>query len=298
MNLSPLCSPPGQVARRHKDASLGKLLLGLLLLSPLAAADDGFEISAMSLYKDYNGSVEKRSGLEQHLGLSRTFDRLSLGLGYQYATAERFQPRDLRVTKLSLTASYALRDDTDWSMTYLQVNDNLAPTDGGRIYSTTLDYRGLPQNYSTRLAYHYSDYDRFHVSQIDASVSKAMRLRGMGIGMTAGARYMEIGRDGNPAYVAHAQSSYLAPHVMLSISKNGYYGRIGVIGKRAFEVADEGQQVSHHAMELRRSYILAVGRKMKALDLQFMFGHHLATELPPSNDLHINTFALRLDYRF
>lgn len=298
MNTRALCISPSPVRKGRKGGSLRKGLLGLVLLSPLACADQGFEISALTLYKDYNGSVEKRSGLENQLELSRKFDRLSLGVGYQYATAERFQPRDLRVTKISVTAGYALRKDTDWSVTYLEINDNLAPTDGGRIYSTALDFRGLPRNYATHLAYNYSDYDSFHVSQLGASISKRFQLQGMGFGMTAGVRYMDIGREGNPRYVAHAEDAYLAPHVMLSVSKHGYYGRVGFIGRRAFEVLDDGRLVSHHAMEIRRSYLAAFGRKWNDLDLQFMLGHHRATELPPSNDLHINTFALRLDYRF
>jgi len=298
MNTRILCISSSPARRGRKGASLRKCLLGLSLLSPLAAADQGFEISALTLYKDYNGSVEKRSGLENQLKLSRKFNRLSLGVGYQYATAERFQPGDLRVTKMSVTVGYALREDTDWSITYLEINDNLAPTDGGRIYSTTLDFRRLPRNYAAHLAYHYSDYDSFHVAQLDASINKRFQLQGMGFGMTTGVRYMDIGREGNPRYVAHAEHTYLAPHVMLSVSKQGYYSRIGFIGRRAFEVLDGGRLVSHHAMEIRRSYLAAFGRKWDDFDLQFMFGHHLATELPPANDLHINTFALRLDYRF
>ncbi len=285
-------------SRRLPGLGFALLLLALGPCPPLAAADHGFEINALSLYKDYNGSVEKKSGLEQHLFLSKEFDRFKLGLGYQYATAERYQPRDLRVTKLSLSAGLRLSKDVDVLATYLEIDDNIAPTDGGKVYSATLGWRGLPQRLSTRLGVHYSDYDSFHVTQFGLNASKAMRLGGLGINLAAGARYIEIGREGHPAYVAHAEDSYFAPQVMLTVGRGGYYGRIGVIGKRAFEVADEGRRVSHHAMELRRSYILAVGRKMKALDLQFLFTHNLATELPPSNDLNINTFALGLNYRF
>lgn len=276
----------------------GSLLPALLLISPLAAADDPSKVSFQSVYKDYKGSVEKSRGLEQRLYVDHTFDRINLGVGYQFATADRYQPQDLRVDKFSLTAGYALTDDLNGSVTYLQIKDNLSPTDGGKIYSSTLDWQGKAKKQSARLGVHYSNYDQFHVYQLDGRVAHRMRVRAFGIGMMAGAVYIKIDDTGNSRYVANAQSAYFAPQAMISVSKNGYYGRVGVMGKRAFEVVDGGRQVSHHAMELRRSYIMALGKKLKAVDVRFLVGHHLATELPPSNKLHINTYSLSLDYHF
>lgn len=297
---SPLCRPSGHghVARRNKNALPSKLLLGLLLASPLASADRDLAFSAMSLYKDYSGSVEKRSGLEHDLGLSRTFDRFSLGLGYQYATADRFESPDLRVTKPSLTLGYAFGENINGSATYLRINDNLAPTDDGRIYSAALHVRGLPGRLSTHLGVHFSDYDFFDASQLDLALGTSMSIQDMKLSIKAGVKYISLDRERNTKYIQNAESTYLAPEFGLRLGKNGYFGMLGIVGSRVFEVADEGLKVSHHATELRRSYLLALGKQTKSLDLQLMLGHHLATELPPAHDLHINTLAVRMNYRF
>jgi hypothetical protein len=281
-----------------------KTIPGLLLsatlafLSPLAAAGDDVDVQYMSLYKDYNGSMEKRSAWEQRLVVEKTVDRWRVGVGYQYATADRFGPRDLRVDKLHADATLKVNETLDWSVSYMAIRDNLAPTDGGRIYGTSLMYRGLPGALALRAGGHYSDYDEFSVSQLRAALIRPFRLDATVVTVAAGAGWQRLDDHEDSRYIANADSHYLWPFLRLGVRRGPYHGSIGIAGRRVFEVSGDGRRVSHHGMEIRRSLAASVGRRFGDLDISLVATHHEAEELPPANRLQLNTLGLSLGYRF
>lgn len=281
---------------RRVSETLG--LFGSALLFPLAAAAQDVEVCAITRHKVFSGSADTRSGVENRLKMDGRFDRLRLGFSALHGSADRVRSPDYRVDKFSLTAGYALSPNAEGFVTYLEISDNLTPTDGGKVYSAQLDARGLPGRLATRLGYHYSDYGIFHVSQFDASLRQSLQWQGFGIGLGAGLRYIDLKRQANPRYIARARDNYLVPHVTLSLGRLGYYARLGYTGRRAFDVRDGGRCVSNGALEIEHSTQLALGRTWKTLDLQLQFGRQQATELMTARPVRIDQYAVRLNYRF
>jgi len=274
------------------------ILASLLFASFPVFAGDGINVRLDQLYKDYNGSVVKSSARESRLQVNGRFDGWWLDAGYQYAAMNRYQPRDLRVSKYHLGGGIRLAPHTDWSVSYLGIDDNLAPTDGGSIYGTTLVYRGLAPTLSLRAGYHYSDYDGFSVSQVKAGLVRRIPLDGMGLSIAVGAGYQHLDDQESVGYIAHAESHYLAPYLKVGLRRGPWRAGLGFAGRRVFEVADEGRRVSHHAMEIRRSVSATLGRRFGKLGVAFSVSHHEAEELPQSNRLQLNTLGVSLDYRF
>lgn len=274
------------------------LSVTLAFLSPLAAAGDGVDVQYVSLYKNYNGSVEKHSAREQRLVVEKTFDRWRVGVGYQYATIDRYAPRDLRVDKVHADATLKVNEKLEWSVSHIAIRDNLAPTDGGRIYGTSLAYRGLPGALALRAGAHYSDYDDFAVSQLRAALIRPFRLDATVVTVAAGAGGQWIDDQEDSRYIANAESHYLWPFLRLGVKRGPYHGSVGIAGRRVFEVSGNGRCVSHHGMEIRRSLVASVGRRFGDLDLTLSATHHEAEELPHANRLQLNTLGLSLGYRF
>ncbi len=274
------------------------LFFSLLLLSPLAFGSGDLGVQVGSLYKNYNGSAEKSSAREDRLIIDRSFDRWRLGAGYQRASIDRFAPRDLRVEKYHVDVGFSLTPDIDWGLSYLVIDDNLAPTDGGQVYGTTFLYRGLVPNTAVKAGYHYSDYDDFSVSQIKAGIIRGIPLEGMRLSIAVGAGYQRLDDNGGSVYIANARDHYLAPYLKIGAQRGPWHGTLGLAGRRAFEVAADGRRVSHHAMEFRRSVALQAGRRFGALDIRLGLSHHEAEELPQSNRLQINTIGVSAEYRF
>lgn len=274
------------------------IVASLLLAAFPAFAGEGIHVRLDHLYKNYNGSVVKSSARESRLQVNKTFSGWRLGAGYQYAAMNRYQPRNLRVDKFHLSGGFKVNPDTDWPLSYLTIDDNLAPTDGGNIYGTTLVYRGLAPTLSLRASYHYSDYDGFSVSQIKAGLVRKIPLDGMGLSIAVGTGYQHLDDKESVAYIASANSHYLAPYLRVRLQRGPWRAGLGFAGRRLFEVGDEGRRVSHHAMELRRSVAAMVGRQFGRLSISFAVSHHEAEELPQSNRLQLNTLGASLDYRF
>lgn len=275
-----------------------QMALGLSLSPIPLMADDGFEIKTQIVYKNYHGSVEKRDGWERRLFLSKNWADFRIDLGYQYATADRFKSPDLRVKKPSVGVAYQITPQTQLGLSYLYIHDNLSPTDGGKVYGAHLKMLKLPGKISGHLGYYSSQYKHFKVTQYDAHIHKKFKWQGLNWGVSTGVKSIAVQRDVITPFTANAQGHYLAPQVMLNVAKNGYFARIGFIGKRAFAVGEQGQRVAHHALELQRSYLLAFGRKLKNLDLKLALGHHHARELPANNALTFDTFSAQINYRF
>ncbi|MFW5954727.1 MAG: hypothetical protein ACOCSG_05425 [Guyparkeria sp.] len=276
-----------------------RLIVAILLLGAFPAfAGDGFEVHLGHLYKNYNGSAEKSAAREDVLAIEQSFDRWRLGVGYQRGVIDRHAPRDLRVEKYHLDAVFSATTDVDWGLSYLVIDDNLAPTDGGQVLGTTLLYRGLAPRLAVKGGYHYSDYDDFGVSQLKVGIIRKVPIDGMALSIAAGAGYQRLHDHGESAYIANAKDRYLAPYLKLGLQRGPWYGNLGLAGRRAFEVTADGRRVAHHAMEFRNSIALQVGRRIGALDIRLGLSHHEAEELPQSNRLQINTVGLSADYRF
>lgn len=273
-------------------------VLGLTFPPALLLADDGVQIKTEIQYRNYHGSVEKRDGWERTLFLSKEWASFRVDLGYQYGTADRFKSPDLRVSKPSFGFAYQLNPNTQVGLSYLQIHDNISPTDDGRVYGAHLNYRGLPGKMSGRLVAYLSQYDQFKVIQYDAHIHKKFSGQNINWGVSTGIKSIFVQRDVITRYTANAQGQYLAPQLMLNLAKNGFYGRFGVIGKRAFAVGEQGHKVAHHALELQRSTVLAFGRKLKNLDLKMLISHHRARELPADNALTFDTYSVQMNYRF
>ncbi len=277
----------------------GNLLsVALLLFSPLALGGGDVGVQVGSLYKDYVGSADKSSAREDLLAIDGRFERWRLGASYRRGVIDRFAPVDLRVEKYHVDVGLSLTKDVDWGLSYLVIDDNLAPTDGGKVFGTTMLYRGLAPSMAFKAGYHVSDYDRFDVSQLKLGIIQGIPLEGMKLNIAVGAGYQRLDDPDASPYVANARDHYLSPYLNISAARGPWHGTLGLAGRRLFEVAADGRRVSHHAMEFRRSVTLQVGRHFGALDVRLGLSHHQAEELPQSNRLEMNTIGASTEYRF
>jgi hypothetical protein len=274
----------------------------LSLFSSGAAASGHLELTTQVEYLDFDNSRQKKEGARYGAALSLLQQGHHFRFAYERTVTHTYQPplpENLHVDKYMLAYSLPLGGQLRLKTAFMAVEDNLAPTDGGRIYGMGLNY-GTPSALQSAIMFYRSRYDDFGTYQADLSVTKSFPVNAFRIGLSGVLKSIWIDDRGSTSYTANAKRRYLTPGIRAHLGYRSWRAGVGAFfGKRLFGVMEGGMRVQHHAMEMDRTYMAGITKSFGATSLQLRYVYLRATELPLANPgVTVDNTMLRLQHRF
>jgi hypothetical protein len=296
------------IDRKHKGVNVKNYILHAIIGSTLlqAQSDSHITLKSLMVYKEFSNSKQKNYDKDYAVGVDGVFKKHRLELLSHYSHADTQQPplpKDLEVQKSFIRYRYTLHPQHTLGMSYMHITDNIAPTDGGKIYGLSYFYHPTPK-LQIKVAHYLSDYQAFDVSQNDIAVVYRSNISTMRFGVTAMAKYIWLEKYSNTLFNPRSQVNSANDYTSIGLKLDGvyksFYGMGSVwFGKRMFGVMNDGYGVQHHAMEFDQSYTLGIGKKFKNFNVMLKYRHEEATELPINNpDVELDSYQVMFSYKF
>ncbi len=282
-----------------------QILLLTLSTCAFAALSDTVH-SSVSTYlesKSFTNSKQKEDGITYGVGADMHYKDSAYKITYEHTDTNTKQPPlpyDLKIDKLFLKYGYEFNDTFRVNLNYISIlNDNLAITDGGNIYGIGFSY--IPYKHlSSNFTQYFSDYDDFNVYQSDLRIDYSTHLDEMHIKISSITKYINIDEENQNKFTKNAKDDYLTTGIKLHAHYKSYhFGAGAYFGKRVFAIMDDGFKVQHHAMEIKETYALGVGKVFSPFIVRFQYIYQKATELSIQNpNVKVDTFRFVGNYKF
>lgn len=259
------------------------------------------QISYQYGQKEYEKSRFKTDGVEQTFGLSYKYQSGQISGSFLKDEVNlKAHPisSKLEVEKLNLNIRQNFNENLSAKISYIGIQDNLAPTDNGKIYGFGGTYT-INKGFGIILDGYKSDYKAFDVNQYDVGMYKGFKIAEVQAKVTLGAKIINIDGDKYSNYT-FKDKEYQTSFVNLNGNLNGFFGGVGVMfGKRMFAVLDDGNKVQHHAMEQDKTYMFNFGKSFKSFDVALQYNYQNGKELPENkDDVDTKVTSLMLKYKF
>ena len=279
-----------------------KLIYSTLLSTSIVSANS--EISVDIGKKDYENSKTKIDGTVYSLGTTHNYSNSKIELNYTNDNVNRKHPitkielETLDVKKYNLNYRYNINKKFSVKTSYIKINDNIAPTDQGKIYGLGSTYK-IDKGLGVSFDLYKSDYKTFDVNQYDISIYKNFKIKDTKLKATMIVKKIEIDGDNYASYT-FKDKDYLTTQLKLNLNHNGFIAGIGTfIGKRTFAVLNDGNKVQHHAMQQDKTYMASIGKKFKNFDLVLKYSYQNGKELSENQDnVDTKVTSLMLKYKF
>lgn len=158
-----------RISKKLRNKMKRILFIGALLTSCLLANS---EISTSYTYKDYENSKTKTQGKTLDYRLLHNFENSQIAVNYEDSLTKRENEVtkakliSLEVEKLSMKYLYNIRNDLSFKTSFMNIEDNLAPTDNGKIYGLGL-IKSIDNFNDIKVDTYLSNYADFNVNQYD-----------------------------------------------------------------------------------------------------------------------------------
>ncbi len=279
-----------------------KILLTSAFLTSYLLANS--EISTNYTYKDYENSKTKTQGKTLDYRFLHNFENSQIVINYEDSLTKReneitkAKMTSLEVEKLSTKYLYNAREDLSFKTSFLNIEDNLAPTDNGKIYGLGF-IKSINNSNEIKLDTYLSDYDDFNVNQYDLTFVKKFKFNDINFMGQTGIKYIDINGSKYGNYILK-DNYYTSYFFNLNANYNGFIFGLGFInGDRLFAVQEDGLKVEHHALEQNKTYMVSLGKKFKNIDLISRYIYTNSNELPENrNDVKSQFVSLGLNYKF
>ena len=279
-----------------------KILLTSAFLTSYLLANS--EISTNYTYKDYENSKTKTQGKTLDYRFLHNFENSQIVINYEDSLTKReneitkAKMTSLEVEKLSTKYLYNAREDLSFKTSFLNIEDNLAPTDNGKIYGLGF-IKSINNSNEIKLDTYLSDYDDFNVNQYDLTFVKKFKFNDINFMGQTGIKYIDINGSKYGNYILK-DNYYTSYFFNLNANYNGFIFGLGFInGDRLFAVQEVGLKVEHHALEQNKTYMVSLGKKFKNIDLISRYIYTNSNELPENrNDVKSQFVSLGLNYKF
>jgi hypothetical protein len=262
------------------------------------------EISTNYTYKDYDNSKTKTQGKTLDYRFLHNFENSQITVNYEDSLTKRENEitkaklTSLEVEKLSMKYLYNISDDLSFKTSFINIEDNLAPTDNGKIYGLGL-IKSIDNSNEIKVDTYLSDYDDFNVNQYDLTFVKKFKFNDINFMGQTGVKYIDINGSeyGNYTLKDNYYTSYF---LNLNANYNGFIFGLGFMnGDRLFAVQEDGLKVEHHALEQSKTYMVSLGKKFKDIDIISRYIYSNSNELPENrNDVKSQFVSLGLNYKF
>lgn len=262
------------------------------------------EISTNYTYKDYDNSKTKTNGKTLDYRLLHNFENSQIVINYEDSLTKRENEitkaklTSLEVEKLSMKYLYHISDDLSFKTSFINIEDNLAPTDDGKIYGLGL-IKSMNSSTEIKVDTYLSDYDDFNANQYDLMFVKRFKFNEINFMGQTGIKYIDINGSKYGNYIL--KDNYYASYFLnLNANYNGFIFGLGFMdGDRLFAVQDDGLKVEHHALEQSKTYMISLGKKFKDIDLISRYIYSKSDELPENRDNVRSKFvSIGFNYKF
>lgn len=262
------------------------------------------EISSYYTYKDYNNSKTKTEGKTLDYRFLHNFENSQLTINYEDSSTKReneltkIKMTTLEVEKLSIKHLYYVNEDLFMKTSFINIEDNLAPTDDGKVYGFGLG-KNIDSNKQLKIDTYLSDYRDFNVNQYDFTFIKKFRFENINSQLQTGIKYIDINGKRYENYILE-DNYYMSYFFNLNASYNSFNLGLGIInGDRLFSVQEDGLKVEHHALNQDKTYLLTLGKKFKDIEIIGKYIYSNSKELPENRDNVISRFyTLGFNYNF
>lgn len=279
-----------------------KILVTTALLSSYLLANS--EISTYYTYKDYDNSKTKTEGKTLDYRFLHNFQNSELTINYEDSLTKReneltkIKMTSLEIEKLSMKYLYHISNDLSIKTSFINIEDNLAPTDNGKVYGFGFN-KNIDNSNQIKLDTYLSDYEDFNVNQYDFTFIKKFRFENINFQAQTGIKYIDINGEKYQNYILE-DNYYMSYFLNLNANYNGFILGLGVInGDRLFSVQEDGLKVEHHALEQNKTYLISLGKKFQNIDVITKYIYSNSKELPENrDDVSSNFFTLGLNYKF
>jgi len=271
-------------------------VLSLITSSVLFAQTD---LKLSYVVTDFDNSKTRIDGTGYEVGLSHDFGVGIFGFRYEESAVDRIGTNPtLEVQKVNLNYMHKISKELNAKLSYLSINDNIVPTDDGKVYGVGVGY-SIAEGFILATDVYKSDYKQFDVRQVDITLVKNFMIGDIKSKATIGVKKIDI--DGNKyGNYAFKDKDYMTSLVSLNTNYNGYMANIGVMfGKRLFAVLENGAKVQHHAVEQDKTYFLGFGKKFGSFDVTAKYSYQNGIELPENKkDVNTKTSSITVTYKF
>lgn len=279
-----------------------KILVTTALLSSYLLANS--EISTYYTYKDYDNSKTKTEGKTLDYRFLHNFQNSELTINYEDSLTKReneltkIKMTSLEIEKLSMKYLYHISNDLSIKTSFINIEDNLAPTDNGKVYGFGFN-KNIDSSNQIKLDTYLSDYEDFNVNQYDFTFIKKFRFENINFQAQTGIKYIDINGEKYQNYILE-DNYYMSYFLNLNANYNGFILGLGVInGDRLFSVQEDGLKVEHHALEQNKTYLISLGKKFQNIDVITKYIYSNSKELPENrDDVSSKFFTLGLNYKF
>ena len=262
------------------------------------------EISTNYTYKDYDNSKTKTNGKTIDYRFLHNFESSQIVINYEDSLTKRENEitkaklTSLEVEKLSMKYLYHISDELSFKTSFINIEDNLAPTDDGKIYGLGL-IKNMNSSTGIKIDTYLSDYDDFNVNQYDLTFVKKFKLDNINLEAQLGSKYININGQNYGNYILK-DNYFLSYFLNLNANYNGFIFGLGFMnGDRLFAIQEDGLKVEHHALEQNKTYMVSLGKKFKNIDLISRYIYSNSNELPENrNDVKSQFVSLGLNYKF
>lgn len=279
-----------------------KILVTTALLSSYLLANS--EISTYYTYKDYDNSKTKTEGKTLDYRFLHNFQNSELTINYEDSLTKReneltkIKMTSLEIEKLSMKYLYHISNDLSIKTSFINIEDNLAPTDNGKVYGFGFN-KNIDNSNQIKLDTYLSDYEDFNVNQYDFTFIKKFRFENINFQAQTGIKYIDINGEKYQNYILE-DNYYMSYFLNLNANYNGFILGLGVInGDRLFSVQEDGLKVEHHALEQNKTYLISLGKKFQNIDVITKYIYSNSKELPENrDDVSSKFFTFGLNYKF
>ncbi len=262
------------------------------------------EISTNYTYKDYDNSKTKTNGKTIDYRFLHNFESSQIVINYEDSLTKRENEitkaklTSLEVEKLSMKYLYHISDELSFKTSFINIEDNLAPTDDGKIYGLGL-IKNMNSSTGIKIDTYLSDYEDFNVNQYDLTFVKKFKLDNINLEAQLGSKYININGQNYENYILK-DNYFLSYFLNLNANYNGFIFGLGFMnGDRLFAIQEDGLKVEHHALEQNKTYMVSLGKKFKNIDLISRYIYSNSNELPENrNDVKSQFVSLGLNYKF
>ena len=262
------------------------------------------EISTNYTYKDYENSKTKTQGKTLDYRFLHNFESSQIVINYEDSLTKRENEitkaklTSLEVEKLSMKYLYHISDELSFKTSFINIEDNLAPTDDGKIYGLGL-IKNMNSSTGIKIDTYLSDYEDFNVNQYDLTFVKKFKLDNINLEAQLGSKYININGQNYGNYILK-DNYFLSYFLNLNANYNGFIFGLGFMnGDRLFAIQEDGLKVEHHALEQNKTYMVSLGKKFKNIDLISRYIYSNSNELPENrNDVKSQFVSLGLNYKF
>ncbi|RXJ84721.1 hypothetical protein [Arcobacter cloacae] len=278
-----------------------KIILTTAFLTSCLFANS--EIYTNYIYKDYTNSKTKTKGKTFDYRFLHNFENSQITINFEDSLTKReneitkVKLTSIEVEKLSFKYLYNLNENYSVKTSFLNIEDNLAPTDDGKVYGIGIINKN--SFFDIKVDTYLSDYEDFNVNQYDLTFIKKFKIEEVNFQASLGTKYTNINGEKYGNYILK-DKDFLSTFFNINGNYKGFIAGLGFVkGDRLFTVFDDGLKVEHHALRQNETYSLNLGKKFKHIDITARYIYSKGDELPENRDNVKSKFtSISVSYKF